>query len=169
MKKSLLYFSILILVLNCLFLLIGFGNDAVEVAIFMGGLMAIGTDPVIIAMAILIGTALVVKQSSLSVIYFILASVVGATVVHYMLGTTKLIVDIIRVDVFLIIPSIIIVVASFFGPKSTSKKIKYVELPLHKPIRILTLVFSAVILWALLLNTSGSNTYRTPLKSGTMH
>ena len=79
------------MVLNCLFFLIGFGNDAVEVAIFMGGLMAIGTDPVIIVMAILIGTALVVKQSSLSVIYFILASVVGATVVHYMLGTTKLV------------------------------------------------------------------------------
>ena len=106
MKKSLLYFSILILILNSLLFLIGFGNDAVEdVAFFMGGLMAIGTDPVIIAISILIGTALVVKQSSLSVIYFILASVVGATIVHYMLGTTKLIVDIIRVDVLLIIPS----------------------------------------------------------------
>ena len=161
MKKSLLYFSILILVLNCLFLLIGFGNDAVEVAIFMGGLMAIGTDPVIIAMAILIGTALVVKQSSLSVIYFILASVVGATVVHYMLGTTKLIVDIIRVDALLIIPSIIIIVASFFEPKSkaTTKKIKYTELPIHKPLRIIILIFTAVMLWVFLLNEDRSEKY----------
>ena len=161
MKKSLLYFSILILVLNCLFFLIGFGNDAVEVAIFMGGLMAIGTDPVIIVMAILIGTALVVKQSSLSVIYFILASVVGATVVHYMLGTTKLVVDIIRVDALLIIPSIIIIVASFFGPKSkaTTKKIKYTELPIHKPLRIIILIFTAVMLWVILINEDRSVRY----------
>ena len=161
MKKSLLYFSISILFLNCLFFLIGFGNDAEEVAIFMGGLMAIGTDPVIIVMAILIGTALVVKQSSLSVIYFILASVVGATVVHYMLGTTKLVVDIIRVDALLIIPSIIIIVASFFGPKSkaTTKKIKYTELPIHKPLRIIILIFTAVMLWVILINEDRSVRY----------
>ena len=161
MKKSLLYFSISILFLNCLFFLIGFGNDAEEVAIFMGGLMAIGTDPVIIVMAILIGTALVVKQSSLSVIYFILASVVGATVVHYMLGTTKLVVDIIRLDALLIIPSIIIIVASFFGPKSkaTKKKIKYTELPIHKPLRIIILIFTAVMLWVILINEDRSVRY----------
>ena len=126
MKKSLLYFSILIIVSNFLFFLIGFTNNIGFVGAFMGGLMAIGTDPIIIAMAIIIATALLIKQSRFSVVFFILASIVGATVVHFMLGTTKLIVDIIRVDVLLIIPSIIIIVASFFGPKSkaSTKKTK---------------------------------------------
>ena len=126
MKKSLLYFSIFILVSNFLFFLIGFTNNIGFVGAFMGGLMAIGTDPIIIAMAIIIATALLVKQSRFSVVFFILASIVGATVVHFMLGTTKLIVDIVRVDVLLIIPSIIIVVASFFEPKIkiTNKKSK---------------------------------------------
>ena len=114
-NKLLLYFSILILVSNLLFFLIGFTNNIGFVGAFMGGLMAIGTDPFIIVMAILIGTILVNLKSRFLVIYFILASIVGATVIHYMLGTTKLIVDIIRVDVLLIIPSIIMIVASFFG------------------------------------------------------
>ena len=118
MKKSLLYFSILIIVSNFLFFLIGITNNIGFVGAFMGGLMAIGTDPIIIMMAIIIGSILVIQQFRFSVIFFILTAIVGATVVHFMLGTTKFIVDIIRVDALLIIPSIIIVLASFFGPKS---------------------------------------------------
>lgn len=126
MKKSLLYFSILILVSNFLFFAVGILANIGFVGTFMGGLMAIGTDPIIILMSILIGAVLINLQSRFLVIYFILASIVGATVVHFMLGTTKLIVDIVRVDVLLIIPSIIIVVASFFGPKgkASTKKTK---------------------------------------------
>ena len=115
MNKLLLYFSILILVSNLLFFLIGFTNNIGFVGAFMGGLMAIGTDPFIIVMAILIGTILVNLKSRFLVIYFILASIVGATVIHYMLGTTIILVAIVRVDALLIIPSIIIIVASFFG------------------------------------------------------
>ena len=118
MRKSLLYFSILIIVTNFLFFAVGILANIGFVGAFMGGLMAIGTDPIIIVISILIGTVLVNLQSRFLVIYFILASIIGTTIVHLMLGTTKLIVDIVRVDVLLIIPSIIIIVASLFGPKS---------------------------------------------------
>lgn len=126
MKKSLLYFSILILVSNFLFFAVGILANIGFVGTFMGGLMAIGTDPIIILMSIVIGTVLINLQSRFLVIYFILASIIGATVVHFMLGTTKLIVDIVRFDALLILPSIIIVVASFFGPKvkASTKKTK---------------------------------------------
>ena len=126
MKKSLLYFSILILVSNFIFFGVGIIADIGFVGGFMGGLMAIGTDPIIIVIAILIGTVLLNLQSRFIVIYFILASIVGATVVHYILGSTIFLVDVIRVDVLLIIPSIIIIVASFFRPKIkiTNKKSK---------------------------------------------
>jgi len=130
MKKSLLYFSILIIVLNFLFFLIGFTNNIGFVGAFMGGLMAISTDPIIIVMAILIGTVLVNLQSRFSVIFFILAAVVGAIVVHFILGTTKFIVDVVRVDALLIIPALIIIIASFFTPKiKPTKKTKAIKLP----------------------------------------
>ena len=137
---GLLIFSYLIIVLNSLFFLIGFTNNIGAVGGIAGGLMAIGTDPIIIMMGIIIGTGLVVYKSRFSILYFILAAVVGAAAVHYFLGTTKLIVDIIRVDVLLIIPALIVIVTSFFT-KKTKSKIKYVELPIHKPIRILILIF----------------------------
>jgi hypothetical protein len=155
MKKSLLYFSILILVSNFLFFGVGIIADIGFVGGFMGGLMAIGTDPIIIVMAILIGTVLVNLQSRFIVIYFILASIVGATVVHYILGTTIFLVDVIRVDVLLIIPSIIIVAASFFGSKIkiTNKKSKikkmikppkrlWIALPI---IAVISLIFYGVV------------------------
>ncbi len=164
MKKSLLYFSILIIVLNFLFFLIGFTNNIGFVGAFMGGLMAIGTDPIIIAMAIIIATALLIKQSRFSVVFFILASIVGATIVHFMLGTTKLIVDIVRVDVLLIIPSIIIVVASFFGPKSkantkkTKVKVKHgekIKKDSNKGLRsILVIIIISVSTFLLVIPTS---------------
>ena len=127
---SLLTFSILIIVSNFLFFVVGIVDDVGLVGAFMGGLMAIGTDPIIIAMAILIGTALVVNQSRFSVIFFILAAVVGAIVVHFILGTTKFIVDVVRVDALLIIPALIIIIASFFAPKiKPTKKTKAIKLP----------------------------------------
>jgi hypothetical protein len=128
MNKSLLYFSILILVSNFLLFLIALTNNIGVLGGYFGGLMAIGTDPVIIFMAIIIGTALVVQQSRFSVIYFILASIVGATIFHFMIGTRMFLVDIVRVNVLLIIPSIIIIVASFFGPKSKPDKVKLIKI-----------------------------------------
>ena len=157
MRKSLLYFSYLIIVLNALFFLIGFTNNIGAVGGIAGGLMAIGTDPIIIMMGIIIGTGLVVYQSRFSILYFILAAVVGAAAVHYFLGTTKLIVDIIRVDVLLIIPALIVIVTSFFT-KKTKSKIKYVELPIHKPIRILILIFGIGISgFVLFADTTGGS------------
>ena len=147
-------FSILIIVLNALFFLIGFMNNIGAVGAIAGGLMAIASDTVIIFMAIIIGTALVVYQSRFSILYFILAAVVGAAAVHYFLGTTKLIVDIIRVDVLLIIPALIVIVTSFFT-KKTKSKIKYVELPIHKPIRIIVLIIGAAISGFILFADTG--------------
>jgi hypothetical protein len=147
MKKSLLYFSILILVSNFLFFLIGFMNNIGAVGAIAGGLMAIGSDPVIIFYAIIIGAGLVVHQSRFSILYFILAAVVGAAVTHYFLGTTKLIVDIIRVDALLIMPAFIVIVASFFTPKSKAIKTELIKVQpsILKVIRILILIFGAAI------------------------
>ena len=154
---GLLIFSYLIIVLNSLFFLIGFTNNIGAVGGIAGGLMAIGSDTVIIFMAIIIGAGLVVHQSRFSILYFILAAVVGAAAVHYFLGTTKLIVDIIRVDVLLIIPALIVIVTSFFT-KKTKSKIKYVELPIHKPIRILILIFGIGISgFVLFADTTGGS------------
>ena len=77
---------------------------------------------------------------------------------HVILGTTKIIVDIARFDAYLIIPSLIIIVTSFFTPK-TKSKIKYTELPIHRPIRILTLIFTAVMVWVIFLNEDKSERY----------
>ena len=147
MNKPLLYFSILIIVLNSLFFLVGFTNNIGFVGAIAGGLMAIASDTVIIFMAIIIGTALVVYQSRFSILYFMLAAVVAAGAVHYFLGTTKLIVDIIRVDIFLIIPALIVIVASFFTPKSKPIKTELikVEPSILKMMRILILIFGAAI------------------------
>ena len=140
----LLLFSYLIIIANLVFFGVGILNDIGVVGAIAGGLMAIGSDTVIIFMAIIIGTGLVVHQSRFSILYFMLAAIVGAAAVHYFLGTTKLIVDIIRVDVLLIIPALIVIVTSFFIPK-TKSKIKYVELPIHKPIRIIILLAAATV------------------------
>ena len=140
-------FSILIIVINSLFFLIGFMNNIGAVGAIAGGLMAIGSDPVIIFYAIIIGAGLVVHQSRFSILYFILAAVVGAAVTHYFLGTTKLIVDIIRVDALLIMPALIVIVASFFTPKSKPIKTELikVEPSILKMMRILILIFVAAI------------------------
>ena len=147
MNKSLLYFSILILVSNFLFFVVGILANISFVGTFMGGLMAIGTDPIIILMSIVIGTVLINLQSRFLVIYFILASIVGATIFHFMIGTRMFLVDIVRVNVLLIIPSIIIIVASFFGPKSKPVKVKLIKVDpsTQQKIRILILIFGVAI------------------------
>ena len=133
MKKSLIYFSYLIIVSNFLFFVVGISANIGFVGAFMGGLMAIGTDPIIIMMGIIIGTALVVHQSSFSVIYLWLAAMFSTMLIHVVLDTTKVFVDIVRFDALLIIPALIIIVTSFFSPKSKpTKKTKAIKLPTIK-------------------------------------
>ena len=143
----LLRFSYLIIIANFLFFLVGFTNNIGIVGSYLGFLGAIGTDPIIIFYAIIIGAGLVVHQSRFSILYFILAAVVGAAVTHYFLGTTKLIVDIIRVDALLIMPAFIVIVASFFTPKSKAIKTELIKVQpsILKVIRILILIFGAAI------------------------
>jgi len=126
MRKSLLYFSILIIVTNFLFFAVGIIANIGFVGAFMGGLMAIGTDPVILMLGALLGAGLVVKPFKFSVIYLVIGAIFLTMLVHVILGTTRFIVDAVRFDALLIIPSIIIVVTSFFGPKSkaSTKKTK---------------------------------------------
>ena len=126
MRKSLLYFSILIIVTNFLFFAVGIIANIGFVGAFMGGLMASGTDPVILMLGALLGAGLVVKPFKFSVIYLVIGAIFLTMLVHVILGTTRFIVDAVRFDALLIIPSIIIVVTSFFGPKSkaSTKKTK---------------------------------------------
>ena len=154
----LLIFSYLIIIANFLFFLIGFGNDIGVVGGFMGGLAAIGTDPVVLLLGALLGTGLVARSYKFSVIYLVIGAIFLTMLSHVILGTTKIIVDIVRFDAYLIIPSLIIIVTSFFTPK-TKSKIKYTELPIHRPIRILTLIFTAVMVWVIFLNEDKSERY----------
>ena len=117
MKKSLLYFSILILVLNFLFFAVGILANISFVGAFMGGLMAIGTDPVILMLGALLGAGLVVKPFRFSVIYLVIGAIFLTMLVHVILGTTRFIVDVVRFDALLIISALIIIVTSFFATK----------------------------------------------------
>ena len=118
-------FSYLIIVLNFLFFVIGFTSNIVIVGSYLGFLAAIGTDPIIIFYAIIIGAGLVNYQSRFSILYFILAAVVGAAASHYFIGTKMFIIDVVRFDALLIMPALIVIVASFFTPKSkdSTKKV----------------------------------------------
>jgi hypothetical protein len=148
---GLLIFSILILVSNLLFLIIGVAHDIGLVGAIMGGLAAILTDPLILVIGIVGGAALVIQQIKFPVIALVAGSIVATIIIHFSLGTTRLIVDIVRLDAFLLITSIIIIVASFFRPKTktTTKKIKVDNASL-KAIRILVIIFTATILWFIL-------------------
>ena len=117
MKKSLLYFSILILVSNFLFFAVGILANISFVGTFMGGLMAIGTDPVILMLGALLGAGLVVKPFRFSVIYLVIGAIFLTMLVHVILGTTRFIVDVVRFDALLIISALIIIVTSFFAAK----------------------------------------------------
>ena len=122
----LLYFSYLIIVTNILILSVGYVANIAFIGSFLGGLMAIGTDPIILMLGALLGAGLVVKPFKFSVIYLVIGAIFLTMLVHVILGTTRFIVDAVRFDALLIIPSIIIVVTSFFGPKSkaSTKKTK---------------------------------------------
>ena len=124
MKKSLLYFSILIIGLNILFFLIGFTNNIGFVGTFMGGLLAVGTDPIILILGALLGAGLVVKPLKFSVVYLVIGAIFLTMLVHVILGTTKFIVDVVRFDALLIIPALIVIITSFFATKGkvTSEK-----------------------------------------------
>tara|TARA_B100000575_G_scaffold272887_1_gene255358 strand:- start:312 stop:686 length:375 start_codon:yes stop_codon:yes gene_type:complete len=124
MKKSLLYFSILIIGLNILFFLIGFTNNIGFVGTFMGGLLAVGTDPIILILGALIGAGLVVKPLKFSVVYLVIGAIFLTMLVHVILGTTKFIVDVVRFDALLIIPALIVIITSLFASKGKVKSDK---------------------------------------------
>ena len=156
----LLRFSYLIIIANFLFFLVGFINNIGIVGSYLGFLGAIGTDPIIIFYAIIIGAGLVVHQSRFSILYFILAAVVGAAAVHYFLGTKMFIIDVVRFDALLIMPALIVIVASFFTPKSKTIKTEIIKVDPStlKAIRILILIFSAAISgFILFTDTAGYN------------
>jgi hypothetical protein len=148
MRNFVLKFALPILICNVLFIYIGFVANIGFVGSFAGGLMAIGTDPIIIMIGVLLGVLTVFKQLNFSLIYLILGAVLSTVVIHFILGTTKFIVDIIRFDALLIISSITILAASFFSPqtKNIKPKIKINTDPSkQRGVRLLILIFSAAI------------------------
>ena len=110
MNKPLLYFSYLIIVANFLIFVVGISANIGFVGAFMGGLMAIGTDPIILMLGTLLGAGLVVKSFKLSVVYLWLGAMFLTMLVHVILGTTKVFVDVVRFDAFLITSALIIIV-----------------------------------------------------------
>ena len=128
----LLYFSYLIIVANILILSIGYVANIAFVGSFLGGLMAIGTDPIILLLGALLGGGLVAKSFKLSVVYLWIGAMFLTMLVHVILGTTRVIVDLVKFDALLIISALIIIATSFFRPliadmtedfeKPTSKK-----------------------------------------------
>ncbi len=117
MKKTLLYFSILILASNFLFFGVGFIANIVFIRTFMGGLMAVGTDPIILILGALLGVGLVAKPLKLSVVYLWISALFLTMLVHVILGTTRVIVDVVRFDALLIIPALIVITTNIFKPK----------------------------------------------------
>tara|TARA_B100000787_G_scaffold164991_1_gene148338 strand:+ start:161 stop:505 length:345 start_codon:yes stop_codon:yes gene_type:complete len=113
MKKNLLYFLILIRASNFLFFLVGFiANIA-----FIGSLIAVGTDPIILLLGALLDAGLIAKPLKLSVVYLWIGAVFLTILVHIVLGTTRVIVDVVRFDALLIIPALIVIVTNIFKPK----------------------------------------------------
>ena len=113
MKKTLLYFSILIRASNFLFFLVGFiANIA-----FIGSLIAVGTDPIILLLGALLDAGLIAKPLKLSVVYLWISALFLTMLVHVILGTTRVIVDVVRFDALLIIPALIIIITNIFKPK----------------------------------------------------
>ena len=116
MNKALLYFSYLIVVANILILSIGYVTNIAFIGSFLGGLMAIGTDPIILLLGALLGVGLVAKSFKLSVVYLWIGAMFLTMLVHVILGTTKVIVDLVKFDALLIISALIIIATSFFRP-----------------------------------------------------
>jgi len=155
MRKILVLFAIPILVSNILFIYVGFVANVGFVGSFAGGLMAIGTDPIIILIGVLLGVLTVFYQSKLSLIYLILGAVLATIVIHFILGTNNFIVDVVRFDALLIISSIIILVFSIFSPRTKDTKTKIninTDPSKHREVRLLVLIFSAALFGFLLFS-----------------
>ena len=117
MNKSLLYFSILIIVSNILIIGVGFITNIAFIGTFMSGLMAVGTDPIILMLGALLGAGLVAKPLKLSVVYLWIGALFLTMLVHVVLDTTRVIVDIVRFDALLITPALIVIVTNIFKTK----------------------------------------------------
>ena len=83
---------------------------------FLGGLMAIGTDPIILLLGALLGGGLVAKSFKLSVVYLWIGAMFLTMLVHVILDTTRVIVDLVKFDALLIISALIIIATTFFRP-----------------------------------------------------
>ena len=118
MKKPLLYFSILIIVSNILIIGVGFLSNIAFISRFMGGLMTVGTDPIILILGALLGAGLVAKPLKLSVVYLWISALFLTMLVNVVLGTTRVIVDVVRFDALLIIPALIVIVTNIFKPRN---------------------------------------------------
>nr|ABZ06574.1 hypothetical protein ALOHA_HF4000097M14ctg1g17 [uncultured marine microorganism HF4000_097M14] len=168
-KNTLLYFSISILILNILFLLYGITTNSLLSARFMGGLAAIMTDPIILILGLVGGVFL--QNVKFPVISVTVASILAAIVIHFILGTTRFIVDVIRVDALLLICSAITLITNITpiakGLYSLTKLKFYKDLLTGKPktkkslkkdsnkgLRFSVLVFSICIIWFLLFYKS---------------
>ena len=116
MIKSLLYFSILIIVINILIIGVGFITKITFIHTLMSNLMTVGTDPIILILGALLGAGLVTKPYKFSVIYLWLGAMFLTMLVHVILGTTRVIVDVVKFDALLIISALIIIATSFFRP-----------------------------------------------------
>ena len=116
MNKPLLYFSYLIIVANIIILSVGYVANIAVIGSFLGGLMAIGTDPIILLLGALLGGGLVAKAYKFSVIYLWIGAMFLTMLVHVILGTTRVIIDVVKFDALLIISALIIITTSFFRP-----------------------------------------------------
>ena len=116
MNKPLLYFSYLIIVANIIILSVGYAANITFIGSFLGGLVAIGTDPIILILGALLGGGLVTKSYKFSVVYLWIGAMFLTMLVHVILGTTRVIVDVVKFDALLIISAFIIIATSFFRP-----------------------------------------------------
>ena len=95
---------------------VGYVANLAIIGSFLGGLMAIGTDPIILILGALLGAGLVAKAYKFSVIYLWIGAMFLTMLVHIILGTTRVIVDLVKFDALLIISALIIIITSFFRP-----------------------------------------------------
>ena len=86
----LLYFSYLIIVANILILSVGYVTNIAFVGSFLGGLIAIGTDPIILILGALLGAGLVAIPYKFSVIYLWLGAMFLTMLVHVILALQEL-------------------------------------------------------------------------------
>ena len=112
----LLYCSYLIIVANILIFSVGYVANIALIGLFFGGLTAIGTDPIILILGALLGAGLVARPYKLSVIYLWVGAMFLTMLVHVILGTTKVMVDVVKFDALLIISALILIITSFFSP-----------------------------------------------------